>query len=111
MTPRMMPGYEPYTPGELERLYALVAAASAASVGENDEPRSCPDCIGKHPDYRSAFGHLTMDPTTGATILEQHRAPRVMVLVIDGRCATCDRPPADHDTRYDLPYQPSYCLL
>jgi len=37
------------------------------------EPPSCPDCVDKHADYRSAFGHLDMDPTTGATILVQHR--------------------------------------
>lgn len=33
----------------------------------------CFTCAGKPRDYRSAFGHLAMDPQTGATILEQHR--------------------------------------
>ena len=38
-------------------------------------PPSCPDCVDKHPDYRSFFGHLDMDPETGATILVAHRKP------------------------------------
>jgi hypothetical protein len=37
------------------------------------DPPSCVDCIGKHADYRSDFGHLDMDPETGATILVAHR--------------------------------------
>lgn len=34
--------------------------------------QSCVDCIGKHADYRSEFGHLEYEPETGATILVQH---------------------------------------
>ena len=37
-----------------------------------DGTAACPECFDKHSDYRSDFGHLDMDPTTGATILVQH---------------------------------------
>ena len=33
---------------------------------------TCVDCVGKHRDYRSEYGHLAMDAKTGATILEPH---------------------------------------
>lgn len=33
---------------------------------------TCIDCVGKPSDYRSAYGHLELDPDSGATILAPH---------------------------------------
>ena len=110
-TPRMMPGQEPYTPAELDTLHSLIHDAAEGDPGETNEPPSCADCAGRHPDYRSDFGHLDMDPTTGATILVQHREPRVMAHSLSGICATCRRPQSDHDARYDLLGNPLYYCL
>ena len=71
--PKMMPCQEPYTPAEYLALTEAIDDAAAGDPGEADEPPSCVDCAGKHPDYRSDFGHLDMDPVTGATILVAHR--------------------------------------
>lgn len=32
----------------------------------------CRKCRGKPAEYRSTSGHLAMDPSTGATVLEPH---------------------------------------
>lgn len=78
-----------------------------------DLPTSCPDCAGMPQDYRSPAGHLELDPETGATVLAPHRparTPRVMAFCIDGICATCDRPPCDHDMRYNGAIPVYFCL-
>ena len=33
---------------------------------------TCIDCVGKPRDYRSAYGHLELDPGSGATVLAPH---------------------------------------
>ena len=33
---------------------------------------TCVDCVGKHRDYRSAYGHLELDPESGATVGAPH---------------------------------------
>lgn len=38
MTPKMIPGQDPYTADELDALYALVADAAEGDPGERDEP-------------------------------------------------------------------------
>lgn len=53
----------------------LDASRQAGLCDDHREPDgspSCPDCRGMHSDYRSDFGHLDMDPKTGATILVRH---------------------------------------
>ena len=33
---------------------------------------TCVDCVGKHRNYRSAYGHLELDPASGATVGVPH---------------------------------------
>lgn len=40
MSPKMMPGQEPYTPAELVVLHRLVRWAAEGDPGEQDEPRT-----------------------------------------------------------------------
>ena len=53
------------TPAERDCKRLMVEAARKASA-------SCRKCRHLHRDYRSAAGHLALDPTTGATVLEPH---------------------------------------
>lgn len=50
------------------------ARLTAAAYGQafTVDPSTCPACVGKPSDYRSALGHLELDPATGATVLAPH---------------------------------------
>lgn len=37
------------------------------------KPAECPKCAGTSSDNRTEGGHLTLDPRTGATVLEPHQ--------------------------------------
>ena len=71
----------------------------------NAQNNTCVDCTGKHADYRSEYGHLEYEASTGATILVPHNRTYVIKCddckqtvgttddlsesVAGGRCWTC----------------------
>jgi hypothetical protein len=68
---QMMPGQTPYTPEELETLYALVSDAADEDPGEANETyvSRCP-CCGEYIDYCQGHGEIG-DPA-GFAILAAH---------------------------------------